>query len=182
MSTAQHPEFNLQFIKDNISEWSEAANKYHKDAEKAYGRIRSYLTLYQFRLSDQAKCDIREMLTQHLDELDKHDLITDMDNYLDGFCFKLDKSVLPAINTDKVTINRQTCSPAYIPVQQSQNLNQQQISDQDRQNLNQQMPEVTQCLPQHNQEMFDSYVPVDAFSDNAIDYNDLDFYARQFYQ
>ena len=44
------------------------------------------------------------MLSQDLDELEKVNLIEDMDNYLDGFCFKLDKTILPKRQPTEVKI------------------------------------------------------------------------------
>ena len=179
MSKAQHPEFNLDFIKDSINQWSLAATNYHREAEKAYTRMRSYLTLYQFRLSEQEKCDIREMLSQHLDEIDQYDLVTDMDNYLAGFCFKLDKSVLPSLKTEQkpkptavnikiASTQNQTKSPE--PPQSSKNFIQQPIVNQNQ-----------EPLPELENTILDTLIPAN-FHDNAVDYNDLDFYARQFYQ
>ena len=87
--------FNSDFIFSSIDEWKKAAEKYDEEAQKHYKKIRSYLTLWQFRLNDDQKCDIRERLAQHLDEITDHDFVHDLDSYLEGFCFQLDKSVLP---------------------------------------------------------------------------------------
>ena len=188
MSKAQHPDFNLQFIKDNINQWSLAANNYHREAEKAYTRMRSYLTLYQFRLSEQEKCDIREMVSQHLDEIDQHDLVTDMDNYLDGFCFKIDKSVLPLLTPEKpkpTAVKIEIAPPNIQPMPAIQNRQfmQPPIAKPTIQPIPEQIIEPMQpALPEPTQEMLDSFIPITHVSDNAVDYSDLDFYTRQFYQ
>ena len=96
MSTnRQQLTFNPEFIFSEIKEWKNAAEKYDQAAGIYYKKIRSYLTLWQFRLSDQQKCDIREKLAQYLDEISENDHVQDLDSYLEGFCFQLDKSVLP---------------------------------------------------------------------------------------
>ena len=94
-SNRQQLTFNPEFIFSEIKEWKNAAEKYDKAAGIHYKKIRSYLTLWQFRLSDQQKCDIREKLAQYLDEISENDHVQDLDSYLEGFCFQLDKSVLP---------------------------------------------------------------------------------------
>ncbi len=94
-SSNQLQDFDLQFVQESMREWSNLAQVYERESEKVYTKLRSYLTFHQFRLNDQQKCEIREMLSQDLDELEKVNLIEDMDNYLDGFCFKLDKTILP---------------------------------------------------------------------------------------
>ena len=76
-------------------EWKRDAEKYNQSSQKHYKRIRSYLTLWQFRLSDDSKCEIREKLAQYLDEITDRDFVQDLDSYLEGFCFQLDKTVLP---------------------------------------------------------------------------------------
>ena len=160
MSNEQHLDFNLQLVKDLMNEWSTAAAKYERDAEIAYSKLRSYLSLYQFRLQDDQKCNIREMLSQSLDELEKQNFIDDMDNYLDGFCFKLDKSVLPKLGRPKPTAVKIKIAPE----------------------VTQPMPPVQlQPLPDPDQQTLDTFAPVN-FTENAIDYNDLDFYQMQFFQ
>ena len=94
-SNRQQLTFNPEFIFSEIKEWKNAAEKYDQAAGIYYKKIRSYLTLWQFRLSDQQKCDIREKLAQYLDEISENDHVQDLDSYLEGFCFQLDKSVLP---------------------------------------------------------------------------------------
>ena len=94
-SNKQQLSFNPEFIFSSIKEWKQEAEKYDQAAQKHYKKIRSYLTLWQFRLNDEAKCDIREKLAQHLDEITEHDCVQDLDSYLEGFCFQLDKTVIP---------------------------------------------------------------------------------------
>ena len=94
-SNKQQLSFNPEFIFSTIKEWRQEAEKYDQAAQKYYKRIRSYLTLWQFRLNDETKCDIREKLAQHLDEITEHDSVQDLDSYLEGFCFHLDKTVIP---------------------------------------------------------------------------------------
>ena len=90
----QLEKFNLQFVTDTMQTWSDCSKTYEKESYRVYSRLRSYLTLYQYRLTDKEKHDIRDMLSQSLDDIDKINLIEDMDNYLDGFCFKFDKSII----------------------------------------------------------------------------------------
>ena len=52
MSNQSHLNFDLQFVKDIMGQWSSAAIEYEKEAEKAYTKLRSYLSLHQFRLAD----------------------------------------------------------------------------------------------------------------------------------
>ena len=54
--------FDSNFVKATVEEWRIAAEKYQRDAAQAYKKLRSYLTLYQFRLDDAQKCDIREKM------------------------------------------------------------------------------------------------------------------------
>ena len=90
----QLEKFNLQFVKETMQTWTDCSKIYERESYRVYSRLRSYLTLYQYRLSDKEKHDIREMLSQSLDDIDNINLIEDMDNYLDGFCFKFDKSII----------------------------------------------------------------------------------------
>ena len=92
----QQLSFNPELIFSTIKEWKNAAERYDQAAQKHYKRIRSYLTIWQFRLSDDTKCAIREKLAQHLDEITDHDFVQDLDSFLEGFCFQLDKSVIPS--------------------------------------------------------------------------------------
>ena len=87
-SNRQQLTFNPEFIFSEIKEWKNAAEKYDQAAGIYYKKIRSYLTLWQFRLSDQQKCDIREKLAQYLDEISENDHVQDLDSYLEGFCFQ----------------------------------------------------------------------------------------------
>ena len=103
-SLKQLQDFDIQFVQESMREWSNLAQVYERESEKVYTKLRSYLTFHQFRLNDQQKSEIREMLSQDLDELEKVNLIEDMDNYLDGFCFKLDKSILPKRQPTEVKI------------------------------------------------------------------------------
>ena len=118
----QQLQFNPELIFSSIKEWKKAAEIYDRAAENHYKRIRSYLTLWQFRLDDDQKCDIREKLAQHLDELTENDFIQDLDSYLEGFCFQLDKSVLPSqqIKPKEVKIEiAQPPPPPNSPAQQT---------------------------------------------------------------
>lgn len=191
MSNSQQPDFNLEFIKDGINEWSLAATTYQREAEKAYTRIRSYLTLYQFRLSEQDKCDIREMLTEHLDEIDKNDLVADMDSYLDGFCFKLDKSVLSSfklVKTPPTEVKIAIAQPETANIPNTKLTTQTQTQEQLESIRKPQKIRPDEPVDQHmqqylsapTQEMLDTYNPANNFS--AVDYDDLDFYTRQFFQ
>ena len=97
MSQRQHlDQFDVNFVKSSIREWSKLSAAYEDQTNKVYKKIRSYLTLYQFRLSNQQKCDVREMLSQELDEIESStNIIEEMDAFLEGYCFEFDKSVLP---------------------------------------------------------------------------------------
>ena len=100
-SNKQQLTFNPEFIFSSIKEWKEEAEKYDQAAHKYYTKIRSYLTLWQFRLNDDTKCDIREKLAQHLDEITDHDFVEDLDSFLEGFCFQLDTTVMPNHTKEK---------------------------------------------------------------------------------
>ncbi len=100
----QLQDFDLHFVQETMREWSNLAQNYENEAQKIYTKLRSYLTFHQFRLNDQQKYEIRDMLSQELDELEKVNVIEDLDNYLDGFCFKLDKSILPKRQPTEVKI------------------------------------------------------------------------------
>ena len=164
-------DFNLQFVKDAMHQWTEAANSYEEEAEKSYSRMRSYLTLYQFRLSDDEKYNIREMLSQSLDNIDKSDSVDNMDNYLDGFCFKLDKSVLPTLSKPKM-------KPTAIQIQIASEKPQHSIAEE-----HYQQPIEQQSIDMTIQET--SFTPANSpirFTDNVTDNNDLDYYTMQFFQ
>ena len=109
------------------------------------------------------------MLSQSLDEIEKIDLVEDMDNYLDGFCFKLDPSVLPKATKPKPTAVKIEIAPENVrnmqPVKQAEPESQQQP---------QQHP-----LPDLDHQMLDTVIPA-TFNDNAVDYTD--FYQLQFFQ
>ena len=176
MSNNKEFDFNLQFIKENMKMWTQAANVYHREAEQAYARMRSYLTLYQFRLSDQQKCDIRELLSQHLDNIEEHDLIRDMDNYLDGFCFKLDKSVLPNLKPAPKSVKIEIAQPAT-PTQSTlaqSNPSNQINNHQTTTSLYQPMG----TLPNIDYEIFENIAPLNETT--VKDFTDI--YAMQFYQ
>ena len=80
------------------------------------------MTLWQFRLNDDQKCDIRERLAQHLDEITDHDFVHDLDSYLEGFCFQLDKSVLPVKPKEvKIDIAKESAVKPHLPEPQFQN-------------------------------------------------------------
>ena len=170
MSTLKQLDFNLQFVKDAMNQWKEAANNYEKEAEKAYSRMRSYLTLYQFRLSDDEKYTIREMLSQNLDSIDKADLVDDMDNYLDGFCFKLDKSVIPSFKEPKRI-------PTSVQIQIAPEPTQVPSNEQLLQPSLIQQPDTNTEEP----ELFPAISPIN-YNETALDYNDFDFYTMQFLQ
>ena len=121
-SSRQQLTFNQEFIFSEIKTWEDVAQRYHKAAEAHYKKIRSYLTLWQFRLDENQKCDIREKLAQHLDEISDHDFVQDLDSFLEGYCFKLDKSVLPNQTPKEVKIQIQPkveASPETQPVTQN---------------------------------------------------------------
>ena len=191
MSRQPNQNFNLQFVKDIMLQWTNAAVNYEREAEKAYTKLRSYLTLYQFRLDDNQKHDIREMLSQSLDDIEKMNLIEDMDNYLDGFCFKIDPSVLPAISKPKPTSVKIEIAPSQ-SIQEQQN--ERQKHQRHPQYLTQQSPQplkkhnITETqtrqpqIHDHNepdQEMLDTFAPI-SFNENAVDFTD--FYQLQFLQ
>ena len=67
--------FNLQFVKDTMQAWTDCSKTYEKESYRSYSRLRSYLTLYQYRLSDKEKHDVRDMLSQSLDDIDKMNCI-----------------------------------------------------------------------------------------------------------
>ena len=115
--------FDSNFVKATVEEWRIAAEKYQREAAQAYKKLRSYLTLYQFRLDDAQKCDIREKISETLDEIENNDgFLKDMDSYLDGFCFALDKSVLRFRKQDNDSAkhdNPLTKKPAIVNEDQS---------------------------------------------------------------
>ena len=80
----QLDQFDTNFVKSSIREWSKLSATYEEQSKKVYKKIRSYLTLYQFRLSNQQRCDVREMLSQELDEIESSaNIIEEMDSFLD---------------------------------------------------------------------------------------------------
>ena len=101
-STSKELIFNPEFIFSTMKMWRKEFDKYEQSSMIHYKRIRSYLTLWQFRLSEDTKCEIREKLAEHLDEITDHDYVQDLDSYLEGFCFQFDKSVLEETKSPKV--------------------------------------------------------------------------------
>lgn len=168
--------FNLQFVKDAMNQWTTAATSYEREAEKAYTKMRSYLTLYQFRLSEEEKYNIRETLSQCLDEIDKMDLVDDMDNYLDGFCFKLDRSVIP--NYKKIKPIPKAVQIEIAPQPSSSTMHEQMYEQSTTH-----QPTTPQPIGTNMQETIFSPAnsPVN-FNETAMDYNNLDFYTMQFFQ
>ena len=151
-SKRQHLNFDPNFVFSAIEEWKTEADKYDQMAQRHYKRIRSYLTLFQFRLNDQQKCDIREKLAHSLDEINANDFVHDLDSYLEGFCFKLDKSV---IQTQPKEVKIEIAQPRT------------------------EIPSTTQHFSpakQSNQPFSDS------LCSETIDCNDLDYYTMQFFQ
>ena len=101
----QLEKFDTNFVKNAMRDWTNLSAKYEREAGTVYKRIRSYLTLYQFRLTEQEKCDIREMLSQELDEIESSvNIVDEMDSFLEGYCFKFDKSVLPKPHPTEVKV------------------------------------------------------------------------------
>ena len=100
----QLEQFNPDFVWKTMDNWVKSSLYYQQEAENSYKKLRSYLTMYQFRLTDQQKQEIREKLSSQLDKIDNNDQIDDMDSYLDGFCFQLDTSFIPTTsNTQSIT-------------------------------------------------------------------------------
>ncbi len=157
----QHQNFDLNFVKETMAEWNKLSQHYNQQAEKVYIRLRSYLTLYQFRLDDQQKSDIREMLSQDLDALE-NPLIEDFDNFLDGYCFKLDKTLLPKKQPTEVKI--QIAPEPQLPQLQQADLSMHAPIKQTAFN--------TQNSAYHNP-------PPSPANDNALD---LDYFEMMFYQ
>lgn len=171
MSTSKQLEnFNLQFVKDAMNQWTAAATIYETEAKRAYIKTRSYLTLYQFRLSDDQKYNIRELLSQHLDEIEKFDLVDDMDNYMNGFCFKLDQSVIPNYKETKPI-------PKHVQIKIASEPSQSVVKDEIYEQSSTQQPITTNVqetiLSPENSPL--------NFNETAVDYNDLDYYTMQFF-
>ena len=119
------------------------------------------------------------MLSQSLDEMDKINLISDMDNYLDGFCFKLDKSVLPAA-IDKPKVVKIKIAPEQMNIKPMEKSNEPLYTTQNRHTDN---PNATSQMKETlNDNFLESVNDTNYFSENATDYNDLDFYQMQFFQ
>ena len=88
--------FNMSFVNTTLEDWRSSADKYRSESANLYKKLRSYLTFYQFCLSDDQKCEISEKVSQTLDEIENNlDVIEEMDSYMNGFRFRLDKSILP---------------------------------------------------------------------------------------
>ena len=151
-SKRQQLNFDPNFVFSAVEKWKTEADKYDQMAQQHYNRIRSYLTLFQFRLNDQQKCDIREKLAQSLDEINANDFVHDLDSYLEGFCFKLDKSV---IQTQPKGVKIEIA-----PAKTETTLTTQHYSS----------------AQQSNENISDPL-----FSE-TIDCNDLDYYTMQFFQ
>ena len=151
-SKRQHLNFDPNFVFSAIEEWKTEADKYDQMAQRHYNRIRSYLTLFQFRLNDQQKCDIREKLAQSLDEINANDFVHDLDSYLEGFCFKLDKSV---IQTQPKEVKIEIAQPRTETTPKTQHYS---PATQSNQNFS------------------------DPLCSETIDCNDLDYYTMQFFQ
>ena len=157
-SKRQHLDnFDQNLIFSSMNNWKAAAEKYDEAAQQDYKRIRSYLTLYQFRLNDDQKSEIREKLAECLDEISSNDFVHDLDTYLEGFCFKLDKSVLPTQPKEVKIEIAQKIDSAPQPI----------IS----------APKPTISAPPNT--------PVDStqnFPELTLDTSDLDYYTLQFFQ
>ena len=93
-----------------MKKWQKEFENYEQSSQIHYKRIRSYLTLWQFRLSEETKCEIREKLAEHLDEMTDHDYVQDFDAYLEGFCFQFDKSVLSETEASNLKVAPQITS------------------------------------------------------------------------
>lgn len=180
MSSPKQLDFNLQFVRESADAWQKAAHKYHQEAEKAYTRMRSYLTMYQFRLSDQEKCEIREMLSQHLDNIEQNDLIQDMDNYLDGFCFKLDKTVLPNFKPIPKSVKIEIANTQTKPEEIAESQIQPKCQPMQKQLQSPIIPDhLMDNLPPIEYETLETFTPV---NQTTVDYTDFDFYTMQFFQ
>ena len=151
-STKQQLLFDQDFINTNIEEWKESADRYRQEAFKKYSKIRSYLSLWQFRLTEDQKCDVREKLAQHLDEITENDFVQDLDSYLEGFCFKLDTSVVPS---------RKIQIPKEVKIE---------VAEKQKQPSSMVIDELSSDLNSENN--FSAY----------IDTDDLDYYTLQFFQ
>ena len=134
---------------------SKLNNMQEKSAERSYGLLRSYLTLFQFRLPDAEKHEIRDLLSHFLDELEeKGGFLEDMDSYLEGFFFRPDPSVLkPKPTAVKIEIAQpisQTEMPTPQPTQPS-------TSSVERPHSSLQSPQYEiEALPEPTKEMLDS--------------------------
>ena len=148
--------FDPNFIFSAIEDWKEEACKYEQISQQHYKRIRSYLTLFQFRLHDEQKCEIREKLAQSLDEINSNDCVNDLDSYLEGFCFKLDHTVLPS----------QPKQPKEVRIEIAQP----------------EKPTHQNSSAYKDPPNFSAYEPPQNISDYTIDCNDLDYYTLQFFQ
>ena len=150
--------FDESFVHKTLEEWRSSSETYQKEAEKSYNRLRSYLTLYQFRIDDDQKCRVREKISQTLDEIESNqEYIRELDSYLSGYCFRLDKSILPCkksnIKPAKVE-DIQTAAPS------SGNL------------LNQQPYQAP--VQEYQTDLLNC--------DPTLDCTDLDYYTLQFFQ
>ena len=169
----QLQDFNLNFVQETMREWSNAAQSYEHETQKIYTKLRSYLTFHQFRLNDQQKCEIREMLSQELDELEKVNFIEDMDNYLDGFCFKFDKSILPKRQPKEVKI--QIAPEPHLPQLQQKDLSIHAPIESDtfknRAPVNPLNTPVNQSYKPDYPPVYTNNSPLTPAFDNAVDYD-----------
>jgi len=103
MSIKTEP-FDNDIVQSIISRWVSLATDYQKQSERQYAKLRSYLTVYQFRLSDSEKTQLRDMLSRKLDIIDNENYVENMDSFLDGFCFKLDSDIIPKLKKAKHSV------------------------------------------------------------------------------
>ncbi len=166
----QLQDFNLNFVQETMREWRSVAQTYENETQKIYTKLRSYLTIHQFRLNDQEKCEIREMLSQELDELEKVNFIEDMDNYLDGFCFNLDKSILPKRQPKEVKI--QIAPEPHLPQLQQKELSIHAPIERDTfKNPTSANRLTTASSKPDNPSVYTNNSPLTPAFDNAVDYD-----------
>lgn len=164
MSNRSHQDFNVQFIHEIMKSWKTAADTYEKVENDAYKKIRTYLTVYQFRLSNKEKCEIRETLSQFLDEIEKQNVIDEFDNYLDGFCFELDQNVIPS----------KQVKPTSVKIKIAENDSTKSISD-----PNLTVAESVYEPPEYDDKHQTNIYPAQEYT---TDINEYDFYTMQFFQ
>ena len=125
----QLEKFNPDLVFETMDNWVQASLYYQNEAEKSYSKLRSYLTMYQFRLTHEQKQEIRKKLSAQLDKIDNNDQVDD--SYLDGFCFQLDTSFIPTTTATETTTT-ETSAPTQIKKENSNTV----ISDTDSYYLN----------------------------------------------